>query len=60
LEKPLNTAFHDLTSSHVRIDCILKIIQDVDLKKLDPNLIDDLSKAWEKFGKGLEIFMVKN
>jgi HD-GYP domain-containing protein (c-di-GMP phosphodiesterase class II) len=60
LEKLLNTAFHDLTSSHVRIDCILKIIQEVDLKKLDPKLIDDLSKAWEKFGQGLEIFMVKN
>ena len=55
MEKQLEKAFHNLTTSHIRMECILKKLQHADLKNIDSELIKDLLKSWEDFGKEIKI-----
>ena len=54
MEKQLDKTFHNLTASHIRMECILKKLQKSDLKKIDSELIEDLLQSWEDFGKEIK------
>lgn len=54
MEKQLEKTFHNLTVSHIRMECILKKLQRSDLKNIDSELLEDLLKSWEDFGKEIK------
>ena len=54
MEKQLEKTYHNLTGSHIRMECILKKLQRSDLKNIDSELLEDLLKSWEDFGKEIK------